>query len=153
MRICSHLLNKILTKKFIFCALICASRQNTTVKLKITYVQKKYVTSLFTFSEKSLQFSNFLPLGVQLQKVLRPFVFYLSEIQSTVLVSSSLQGENVLIQQLFLIKEGKKLLRYFCKSQKLCLHKIFKIGSTTKVNSREFCVTILDVKCTKLQYC
>ena len=30
-------------------------------------------------------------------KVLRPFVFYLSDVQSTVLISSSLQGENVLI--------------------------------------------------------
>ena len=52
MRICSHLLNKFLTKKFIFCALICASRQNTTANMKITYFLKNYVASLFTFFEK-----------------------------------------------------------------------------------------------------
>ena len=59
MWICSHLLNKFLTKKFIFCALICASRQNTTVNLKITYFLKSYVAYLFTFFEKVFAICNF----------------------------------------------------------------------------------------------
>ena len=76
MRICSHLLNKFFTKNFIFCALICASRQKTTIKMKITNFLKNYVASLFTFFEK---------------------VFAICKFLSTVLVSSSSQGENVLI--------------------------------------------------------
>ena len=76
MRICSHLLNKFFTKNFSFCALICASRQKTTIKMKITNFLKNYVASLFTFFEK---------------------VFAICKFLSTVLVSSSSQGENVLI--------------------------------------------------------
>ena len=54
MRIYSHLPNKFLTKKSIFCALICASKQKTTVKIKITNFLKSYVASLFTnISKKS----------------------------------------------------------------------------------------------------
>ena len=50
-----HLLNKFLTKKFIFFALICASKQaENTGKKKITYPYTSYVASLFTFFEKSL---------------------------------------------------------------------------------------------------
>ena len=60
MRICSHLLNKFLTRKFIFCALICAvNRQKTTVKKKITYFLKNYVASLFTFFEKVFAVGKF----------------------------------------------------------------------------------------------
>ena len=53
-----------------------ANREKTTVKKK-TYFLKNYVVSLFT---------TFLPL-----------IFYLFEVQSTVLVYSSLQGEHGLI--------------------------------------------------------
>ena len=53
LRKCSHLLMQFLTKMVIFCALICAiNRQKTTVKKKITYFIKKFVTSSFTFFEK-----------------------------------------------------------------------------------------------------
>ena len=48
---------------------------------------------------------------------------------------------------------GRDFCRIFTKSQKLCLHKILNIGSTGKVNSREFCVFVIDVKCIQLQYC
>ena len=62
MRICSHLLNKFLTKKFIFCALICASKQTeNTVKKKRTYFLKNYVASLFTFFEKAFAICKFFP--------------------------------------------------------------------------------------------
>ena len=59
MRKCLHLLNIFLTKKFIFCVLICASRQKTTVKMKITYFLKNYVASLFTFFEKVIAICKF----------------------------------------------------------------------------------------------
>ena len=48
----SHLPNKFLTKKFIFCALIYASRQNPTVNMKMTYFLKNHVSSSFIFSGK-----------------------------------------------------------------------------------------------------
>ena len=65
MRVCSHLLNKFLTKKFIFCALICASKQTeNTVKKKTYSIFKKIMLLLHLhFLEKS-KFSNFLPLRV-----------------------------------------------------------------------------------------
>ena len=119
MRICSHLLNKFSTKKFIFCALICASRQNITVNLKITYFLKNYVASLFTFFEKSIWNLQIFYRQVFRCKVLRSFIFYFFEFQSTVQVSPSSQGENVLIQQLFFKKEENKLLRYFYKIAKV----------------------------------
>ena len=99
MWICSYLLNKFLTEKFIFCALfVQVNRQKTTVKKKITYFLKNYVTSLFAFFAL---FASLCDLQIFYRlvfrcKVLRPIVFYLFEVQSTVLVSSS-QGENVLI--------------------------------------------------------
>ena len=131
MRICSHLLNKFLTKKFIFCALICASKQTgNTVKKKITYFLKKLCCTFIYIFRKSLCDFRIFYSSVFKCKVLRPFVFYLFEGQSTVLVSSSPSGENVLIQKLFLTREEKKLCGIFAKSQMLCLHKIFNIGST-----------------------
>ena len=54
MRICSNLLNKFLTKKFIFCSLICASKWTENY-----CEEKKHVASLFTFFKKSLQFAIF----------------------------------------------------------------------------------------------
>ena len=72
MWICSHLrylkllltLFKFLSKKLIFCALICASRQKTTVKMKITYFLKNFFAFLFTFFEKVFAICTFLRLGV-----------------------------------------------------------------------------------------
>ena len=57
---------------------------------------EKYVAFNSDFSKKSLQFANFYH-SVFRCKVLRPFVFYWFEVQSTVLASSSSQGGNMLI--------------------------------------------------------
>ena len=97
MLMCSHLLKEFLTEKFIFCALICAS------KLTDNYCGEE--NNLF-FEKLLLLYSHFMKSLCNLQifyllvfrcNVLRPSVFYLFEVQSTVLVSSSSQGENVLI--------------------------------------------------------
>ena len=126
MRVCSYLLNKFLTENSIFVHLILqVNRQKTTMKKKITFL-KNYVPFLFTFYEKVFaisKISNFYR-SVFRCKVLRLFVFYLFEVQSTVTVSSSSQRENVLIQYLFLTREGEKLLRYLykiTKNQKSCV--------------------------------
>ena len=99
MRVCSYLLNKFLTENSIFVHLILqVNRQKTTMKKKITFL-KNYVPFLFTFYEKVFaisKISNFYR-SVFRCKVLRLFVFYLFEVQSTVTVSSSSQRENVLI--------------------------------------------------------
>ena len=56
MWICSHLLNKFLMKKFIFCALIYSSKQTeNTVKKKIIYFTKIILLLYLHFSKKSLQ--------------------------------------------------------------------------------------------------
>ena len=55
---------EILNGKVHFCTLICASRQKTIVKKKITYYLKNYFAYLFTIFEKSLQFAIFLPLSI-----------------------------------------------------------------------------------------
>ena len=64
MRICSHLLNKFLTKKLIFCALICASKktENFCEIENNLFFEKLLLYS--HFSKKSQQFANFLQLGV-----------------------------------------------------------------------------------------
>ena len=140
MHICSHLLKKFLMEKFIFCAQICASKQTENYcKEEITHFQ--------------LLYSHFLKKNMQIFyrsvfrcKVLGAFVFYLFEVQSRVLVSSSAQEENVLIQQLFLTREGKELLRYFYKIAKVVFAQNINIGSTTKINCRQFHFFIVDVK-------
>ena len=89
MWICSHLLTKFLKKKFIFCALFYPSKQTeNTVKKKIIYFYKNYFASLFTFFQKV--FAKSLYRSVFRCKVLRPFLLYLLEVQSTVLIYSSL---------------------------------------------------------------
>ena len=67
------------------------------LKKKTTYFFKNYVASLFTIFVKVLAICKFFYRLVFRCKVLRPFLFYLFEDQSTVLVSSSSQGENALI--------------------------------------------------------
>ena len=51
-------------------------------------------------------------------RLLLPLVFYLFEFNPQYWHFFSLQGENVLIQQLFLTREGKKRLRYLFKMAK-----------------------------------
>ena len=137
MRTCSHLLDIFSMEKFIFCALICSSTQTENYfEKKNLFFEKSCCFFIYIF-RKSLCNLQIFYHSVFRCKVLTPFVCYLFEVQSTVLVSSSSQTENALIQQLFLTREGKKLLRYFTKSQKMSLRKVFNIGSTTKVNCHE----------------
>ena len=105
MRICSHLLNKFLTEKFIFCAWICASKQTEKYSEEENNLFFEKLCCFFiNIFRKSFYRSVFRC------KVLRPFVFYLFEVQSTVLVPSSSQGEKGLIWQLFLTREGQNIL-------------------------------------------
>ena len=94
------------------------------------------------FSKKYLQFANFLPLGVG--------IWYLG-----VSIGIFFFAGRKCVDLVVIFNKGreKNFCGIFTKLKKLCLHKIFNIGLTTKVNSREFCVFILDVKCTELQYC
>ena len=90
MQICSHLLNKFLTKKFIFCALICASKwtENYREEENNLFFEKLLLYSHFSKNSKICKFFTAWCLDVT------PFLFCLFEVQSTLLVSSS-QGENV----------------------------------------------------------
>ena len=83
MRICLPLLKKFLAEKFIFCALICASKWTENC---CEEENNLFLASLFTFFEKNLQIFY---CSVFTCKVLRPFVIYLFDGQSTVLVYSS----------------------------------------------------------------
>ena len=102
MRICSHLLNKFLTEKFIFCALTCASKQteNYCEEENNLLFEKIFCFFINIFRKSLLAICKFFS-SVFRCKVLRPFAFYLFDVQSTGLLSPSSQGENVLIQQLF----------------------------------------------------
>ena len=136
MRICSHLLNKFLTEKFIFCALICASKQTENYCEEGNNLFFQKLCCFFIF-EKVFAICNFFYHLVFRCKVLRPFVFYLFEVQSTVLASSSSQGEKegVLIQLLFLTREGKGRNFYdiFIKLQKLFAKKYLILARSGKL--------------------
>ena len=96
MRINSHLLKKSLTENIIFWALVQANRQETTVKMKKTYSLKNHVTSLFTFFKKVSSICDFFTAWCLDVRFYNLLYFYLFELLSTVLVSSSLQGEKML---------------------------------------------------------
>ena len=98
MRICSQLLNKFLKENFVFCALICTSvwTENYSEEENNLFFEKLSCFFIHMFW-KSLWNLQIFYLPVFRCKVLRPFVFYLFEVQSTVSASSSLQRENVLI--------------------------------------------------------
>ena len=118
MRMCSHLLNKFLTKKFIdLCIDLFKQTENYCEDENNLFFERLRCFFIPIF-QKSLCNLQIFYHSVFRCKILRPFAFYLFEVQSTVLVSS-LQGENVLIQQLFLTTEGKKLLQCFYKIAKV----------------------------------
>ena len=75
---------EILNGQFIF---VQVNRQKTTVKKKITFFLKNYVASLFTIFEKVFAICKFFYRSMFRCNVLRPFVFYLFEVQFTVLAS------------------------------------------------------------------
>ena len=88
----------ILNKKFIFCAWCRASKWtgNYCEEENNLFFEKLCCFFIHIF-RKSLCKLQIFYRSVFRCKVLRPFKFYLFEVQSTVLVSSSSQGENVLI--------------------------------------------------------
>ena len=106
MRTCSQLLKKFLMAKFVFVRwIVQVNRQKITVKKKITenyckirrkYFLKNYVSSLFTVFENVLAICNFFYRSVFRYKAFRPAVFYLFEVQSTVLLSSEAAIQGVL---------------------------------------------------------
>ena len=61
------------------------NRQKTTLKKKITYFLKNYVASLFIFLKSLCNLQIFYRLLFR-SRILRPFAFYLFEVQSTVLI-------------------------------------------------------------------
>ena len=142
MGICSHLLNKFLTKQLIFCALICASKQiENTVKKKITHV-----ASLFRFFEKVFAVFNFFTAHCLGFRFWGLCCFICLKFNPRYWYLLFPREKMCWFRSYFQQGKGRNL-------QKLCLHKIFGIGSTTKVNFHEFCVFILDLKCAELQYC
>ena len=98
MRMCSHLLNKFLTKKFICCVLICTGKYTENYCEEENNFFKKKLSCFFIhiFRRCLCNLPIFYCLVFRC-KVLRPFKFYLFEVQSIVLVYSSSPGENVLI--------------------------------------------------------
>ena len=137
---CPHLLNKFLTEKFVHW-FMQVNRHKTTVKKEITHILKNFVTSLFTFFEKFFAICKFFTaqcLDVR-------FLYF------------TCLKFNPQYRYLLLCKEhvcwfgegkGRNFCCIFTKSQKLCLHKMFAIGSTMKINCREFYFFKLDLKCT-----
>ena len=110
-------------KKFIFCALIFANKQteNYCEEENNLFFEKLCCFFIHIFW-KSLCYLRIFQHLVLRCKVLRTFLFYLFEIQSPVLVSPSSEGENVLIWQLLLKRDRKKLLRYLYKIAKSCIY-------------------------------
>ena len=77
MRICSHLLNKFLTEKFIFCALIWASKQTDNYcEEENLFIEKLFCFFIQIFGKSYCNLQIFYR-SVFRCKVLRPFVFYL----------------------------------------------------------------------------
>ena len=147
MQICSHLLNKFLTESSFFVYwFVQVTRQKTTLKKKITDFWKNYAASLFTSFEKAFAIRKFFYCLLFRCKVLSPFVFYLLEIQSTVLASSFFAGRRGVYLVIFNKGRKESFAGTFTKLQNLCLDKIFNIDSTTKVNCHEFCFIILKCK-------
>ena len=124
---------------FIFCALICAiNRQKTTVKKKITYFMKKFVASSFTFFEKVFAAGKFFTtrcLDIRFWDVLYFICLKFNPQYWYLLLYST---KTCWFRSYFLQGKGRNFCGIFIKSQKLCLHKIFNIGLTMKVNCHEF---------------
>ena len=116
------------------------------MKKKITYFLKNYVSSLAKFFEKFFAICEFFYRSVLKCKVLKSliFLFVWSSIHSIGIFffAGRKYVDLVVISN---IERGRNFCGTFTKSQKLCLHKIFNTGLTTKVNCLEFYVFILDV--------
>ena len=90
------------------------------------------------FSKKSLQFPIFLPLGVSMWGFENfRILFVWSSIHSTgIFFFAGKKCDDLVV--FFNKGREKNFFVIFIKWQKLCLHKIFNIVSTTKTNFPEF---------------
>ena len=118
MRICSHLLNRFLTKKFIFSALICVSKQTEiTVKKKITYFKKSSVASSLTLFEKVFAIFKIFTvwcLDVRFRDLLY-FICLKFSLQYRYFLSAGRKCADLEVT----FKRGREeTLRYFCKTAK-----------------------------------
>ena len=121
MQICSHLQNKFLrTSSFFPHWFVQVNRLKTTVKKKIIYFWKIMLLLYSQFSKRSLQMFHHLVFKC---KVLRSFVFYLFEVQSTVL-ERNFYDIFIKLQKLFakkyliLVRSGKLIpwiLRFYTR--------------------------------------
>ena len=112
------------------------NRQKTTVKKKITYLLKNYVASLFAFFEV-FAICKFFNWSVFRCDVLRPFLFYLFEVQSTVLVSSSSQRRKC-VDLAVIFNKGRNFCGIFTKLQRPSLLKILTLVQSRKLIAVNF---------------
>ena len=130
MWICSYLLNKFLRKSSFFVYwFVQLNKQKTTLKKKISYFLKNCVASLFIFLEKVFAICKF-------------FTAWCFETFCILFIWSSIHSIGIF----FAGRKCVDLVVIFNNVFHLCLHKIFNIVSTTKVNYREFYFFILDLK-------
>ena len=130
MRICLHLLNKFLTEKFIFHALVCARKQAKNYceeennlffeKLRYFFI---HIFCLF-LSLRNLQISY---RWVFRCKVLRSLVFICLKFIPQYYYLLLCREKMVWFISYFEQGKGRNFCGIFTKSRKLCLHKIFNI--------------------------
>ena len=99
--------------------------------------RNNYVASLFAFFEKVFAICNFFNWSVFRCDVLRPFLFYLFEVQSTVLVSSSSQRRKC-VDLAVIFNKGRNFCGIFTKLQRLSLHKILTLVQSRKLIAVNF---------------
>ena len=119
MRICSHLLSKFLTEKFIFCVLICASKQteNYSEEENNLFLEKLCCFFIHIF-RKSLCNLQIFYRSVFRCKFLGPFVFYLFEIKFF------FAGRKCVNLAVIFNNGREETCGIFTKSPTLLLHKI-----------------------------
>ena len=135
----SHLLNKFLTEKLGFFALICASKltENYCEEENNLFFESLCCFFIHIFRKNLCNFQFFLPLGVSMWGFENfRILFVWSFIHSTGIFFFARKKCDDLV--VFFNKgREKNFFVIFIKSQKLCLHKIFNIVSTTKTNFPE----------------
>ena len=124
------------------------TRQKTTLKKKITDFLKNYAASLFTSFEKAFAIRKFFYCLLFRCKVLSPFVFYLFEIQSTVLASSFFAGRRGVYLVIF-NKGRKESFAGTLQNCKTCVWiKYLTLIRPRKLIAMNFALLYLNVKCT-----
>ena len=122
MRICSHLLKKFLTEKFIF---LCIGLRKY-IDRKLLWKRKiffwKIIASLFTFLEKVFPICNFFTawcLDVRFWDLL---YFICLKFKHSIGIFFFAERKCVYLVVIFI--KGRNFCGIFTKSQKLCMHKI-----------------------------